>query len=124
MVAKKADAGTIEIHTVKQGRIKLRMIGRTPLYFNSMSSKAMRDLLIGGGKKTAAEKKEIKHNPEQEFPSSPARAVGRECGYGPRLGAWWGRRVAAAPSSRSLGRAAAEGEALAADEARPDNCLP
>ena len=70
MVAKKADAGTIEIHTVKQGRIKLRMIGRTPLYFNSMSSKAMRDLLIGGGKKTAAEKKEIKHNPEQEFRES------------------------------------------------------
>ena len=65
MVAKKADAGTIEIHTVKQGRIKLRMIGRTPLYFNSMSSKAMRDLLIGGGKKTAAEKKEIKHNPNR-----------------------------------------------------------
>ena len=70
MVVKKADAGTIEIHTVKQGRIKLRMIGRTPLYFNSMSSKAMRDLLIGGGKKTAAEKKEIKHNPEQEFRES------------------------------------------------------
>jgi hypothetical protein len=27
----------------------------------------MRDLLIGGGKKTAAQRKEIKHNPEQEY---------------------------------------------------------
>ena len=69
MVAKKTDA-TIEIHSVKRGNITLRMIGQTPLYFNSMSAKAMRDLLIGGGKKTAAEKKEIKHNPEQEFRES------------------------------------------------------
>ena len=69
MVAKKS-AETIQIHSVKQGKITLRMIGQTPLYFNSMSSKAMRDLRIGGGKKTAAEKKEIKHNPEQEFRES------------------------------------------------------
>jgi hypothetical protein len=61
---------TVEIHTLKQGRIKLRMIGQTPLYFNSMGAKAWRDLLVGSGKKTAAEKKEIKHNPEQEFRDS------------------------------------------------------
>lgn len=70
MVAKKTTTNTIEVHSVKQGKITLRMIGQTPLYFNSMSSKAMRDLLIGGGRKTAAEKKEIKHNPEQEFRES------------------------------------------------------
>ena len=52
---------------IKQGTIKLRLIGQTPMYFNSMSSKAKRDLLVGAGRKTAAEKKEIKHNPEQEF---------------------------------------------------------
>ena len=61
---------TLEIQPLKRGRIKLRMMGTTPLYFNSMSSKAMRDLLIGGGKKTAAQRKEIKHNPEQEFRDS------------------------------------------------------
>tara|TARA_R110000868_G_scaffold348170_1_gene609126 strand:+ start:75 stop:806 length:732 start_codon:yes stop_codon:yes gene_type:complete len=60
----------MEIHALKQGRIKLRMIGQTPLYFNSMGAKAWRDLLVGGGKKTAAEKKNIKHNPEQEFRDS------------------------------------------------------
>lgn len=61
---------TMEIHALKQGRVKLRMIGQTPLYFNSMGAKAWRDLLVGGGKKTAAQKKEIKHNPEAEFRDS------------------------------------------------------
>jgi len=48
----------------------LRMIGQTPMYFNSMGAKAWRDLLVGGGKKTAAQKKDIKHNPEAEFRDS------------------------------------------------------
>ena len=61
---------TLQIDALKQGRIKLRMIGETPLYFNSMSAKAMRSLLIGGGKKTSAEKQNIKHNPEEEFRDS------------------------------------------------------
>ena len=69
-VTKKTGNETVEIHALKQGRITLRMIGQTPLYFNSMSAKSKRDLLIGGGKKTAAQKKEIKHNPEQEFQDS------------------------------------------------------
>lgn len=60
----------LHIDPLKQGRVTLRLIGRTPLYFNAMSAKAKRDLLIGGGKKTAAEKREIKHNPEQEFRDS------------------------------------------------------
>ena len=71
MATKKApQEAALEIQPLKQGRIKLRMMGTTPLYFNSMSSKAMRDLLIGGGKKTAAQRKEIKHNPEQEYRDS------------------------------------------------------
>ena len=35
-----------------------------------MGAKAWRDLLVGGGKKTAAQKKDIKHNPEAEFRDS------------------------------------------------------
>jgi hypothetical protein len=50
---------TMEIVALKQGRIKLRMIGQTPMYFNSMGAKAWRDLLVGGGKKTTAEKQHI-----------------------------------------------------------------
>lgn len=61
---------TLQIDALKQGRVTLRMIGTTGFYFNAMSAKAKRDLLIGGGKKTAAQKKEIKHNPEQEFRDS------------------------------------------------------
>ena len=70
MALKKAEAGTLHIDPLKQGRIKLRLIGTTPMYMNSMSVKAKRDLLIGGGKKTAAERKEIKHDPEREFRDS------------------------------------------------------
>ena len=60
----------LQIDALKQGRVTLKMIGTTPLYFNSMSAKAKRTLLIGGGKKTAAEKRELKHDPEQEFRDS------------------------------------------------------
>lgn len=70
MALKKAEEGSLHIDALKQGRVTLRMIGNTPMYMNSMSIKAKRDLLIGGGKKTAAEKKDIKHNPEQEFRDS------------------------------------------------------
>lgn len=80
MALKKVEAGTLQIDALKQGRVKLRLIGRTPLYMNSMSIKAKRDLLIGGGKKTAAEKKEIKHDPENEF-----RASAHKKSYGETL---------------------------------------
>lgn len=72
MAVKKAETG-LHIDALKQGRVTLRMIGTTPFYFNAMSAKAKRSLLIGGGKKTAAEKKEIKHDPEQEFRDSVYR---------------------------------------------------
>lgn len=63
----------LEISPLKQGRVTLKLIGTTPLYFNAMSAKAKRTLLLGGGKKTAAEKKELKHDPENEFRDSVYR---------------------------------------------------
>lgn len=72
MAVKKAN-DTLQIDALKQGRVTLRMIGATPLYFNAMSAKAKRTLLIGGGKKTAAQKRDIKHDPEQEFRDSVYR---------------------------------------------------
>lgn len=78
MAIKKAEAGTLHIDALKQGRVTLRMIGTTPLYFNAMSAKAKRTLLIGGGKKTAAEKKELKHDPEQEYRDSIYRQAAGE----------------------------------------------
>jgi len=70
MAVKKAEAGTLQIDALKQGRVTLRMIGTTPLYFNAQSAKTKRSLLIGGSKKTAAERKELKHDPEQEYRDS------------------------------------------------------
>lgn len=58
------------IEALDQQEMTLRIIGRTPLYFNKMSAKAQRSLFVGGGKKTAAQKREIKHNPEEEFAAS------------------------------------------------------
>lgn len=73
MAIKKAEAGTLQIDPLKQGRVTLKLIGTTGFYFNAMSAKAKRTLLIGGGKKTAAEKRELKHNPEEEFRDSVYR---------------------------------------------------
>lgn len=69
-MAKSAEPTTLHIDALKQGRVKMRIIGNTPMFFNAMSVKAKRSLLLGGGKKTAAEKKDIKHDPESEFRDS------------------------------------------------------
>lgn len=72
MAVKKAETG-LSIEPLKRGRVRLRLLGETPLYFNAMSAKAMRTLLVGGGKKTAAEKRELKHDPEREYRDSVYR---------------------------------------------------
>lgn len=76
-----AKTDTITIEPLKRGFLTLRVIGDTPLYYNAMAAKAKRDLLIGGRRKTAAERALIKHNPEQEFRDS----VYRDPGDGPTL---------------------------------------
>lgn len=79
MAVKKAEA-PVEIDPLKQSRVRFKIVGTAPMYFNAMSVKAKRDLMIGGRKKTAADKKEIKHNPEQEFYDSTYRVK-----HGPTL---------------------------------------
>lgn len=69
-MAKTNEPTTLHIDALKQGRVKMRIIGSTPMFFNAMSVKAKRSLLLGGGKKTAAEKREIKHDPETEYRDS------------------------------------------------------
>ena len=73
MAVKRAEAGSLQIDALKQGRVTLRMIGTTPLYYNAMSLKVKHTLQAGGAKKTAAEKRELKHDPEQEFRESVYR---------------------------------------------------
>lgn len=69
MAIKKSET-EITITPIKRASVKLRIIGITPLFQNRMANKAKQTLLVGGGKKTAAEKKQLKHNPLQEFRDS------------------------------------------------------
>ena len=72
MVAKKntVKAMGLSIESLQQTEVSFKIIGTAPLIYNSMSLKAQKTLLMGAAKKTAAEKKEIKHNPEEEFVDS------------------------------------------------------
>lgn len=72
MATKKAPVAAA-IEELDQREMTVRIIGTTPMYFNRMAEKARRALFIGGGKKTAAEKKAIKHEPELEYRSSVYR---------------------------------------------------
>ena len=66
----KTPAKTAEVITIpklEMGEVKVAIVGVTGLYINRMSAKAKRQLLIGGRKKTAAERTQIKHDPHAEF---------------------------------------------------------
>lgn len=69
-MAKNTETQALEIRPLKGGALTVKIIGSSPMYMNQMSAKARRDMLIGGAKKTAAERKTIKHNPEVEFANS------------------------------------------------------
>lgn len=69
--AKKVEAvSEIHITPLKRGSVTLRLIGTTPMFQNRMSNKVKRTLLVGGAKKTKAERAEIKHQPIAEFRDS------------------------------------------------------
>ena len=72
MAVKKVAAQTeVQIIKVSTQSITFCVLGRTPLIFNSMSGKAMRDLLLPKGKKTTAEKAStLKHDPVSEYRNS------------------------------------------------------
>lgn len=73
-MAKAPASQTVAITPLKGGVVSVKIIGMSPLYLNQMSAKARRDMLIGGAKKTASERKNIKHDPESEFRNSIYRA--------------------------------------------------
>jgi hypothetical protein len=64
-----------EIHVpeLKRGVVRLRIIGQTPMFQNRMAAKAKQQLLVGGRKKTAADRAQIKHHPIAEFRDSLER---------------------------------------------------
>lgn len=75
MAVKKAES-TIEVPPLHRGEIKLRIIGQTPMFMNRMAAKAKQQLLVGGRKKTAADKAKIKHDPLAEYRDSMERLPG------------------------------------------------
>lgn len=83
MVAKSkgAEAPTeIDILEITTGRAEFMIVGTSPLIFNRMAEKAKRTLLLGGTKKTAADKAaNLKHEPIEEYRASVYRNTGDEC---------------------------------------------
>ena len=65
MASKKDDA--IVVPTLDTETRRFALVGETGLYCHRMSAKAKRQLMIGGRKKTAAERLHLKHDPRAEF---------------------------------------------------------
>lgn len=64
-----AEISTIEI---KMQKVTYCVLGKTPIILNRLSEKAKHQLLMPAGRKTSAEKAtSLKHNPFEEFKSSP-----------------------------------------------------
>ena len=70
MAAKKPSTETSIIKPLDRRGATVTIVGKTPLIVNRMSAKARHTLLVGGARKTAAERAEIKHHPEEEFRES------------------------------------------------------
>lgn len=74
-----SSAETVEIKVleISQGRINIAVIGSMPLYFNCVSAKAKRELLMPRGRLTAADKAtKLKHDPIAEFRDSVYKTMG------------------------------------------------
>lgn len=66
----KTQTTEITVQPLKRGSIRLRIVGVTPLFQNRMANKAKQQLLVGGARKTKADRVLIKHDPLQEFRDS------------------------------------------------------
>ena len=67
---KKNETSEIVVAAIEMKPIVVNIIGTSPLYCHRMGAKAKQTLLLGGKKKTAAEKLELKHHPLDEFQDS------------------------------------------------------
>jgi hypothetical protein len=69
-VKKETQETEIFVQPLKRGSVRLRLIGTTPLYQNRMAAKARQELLVGGRKKSKADRASIKHDPMTEYNDS------------------------------------------------------
>lgn len=70
MAKAKDESAEISVVPLKRATVKLRIVGTTPLFQNRMANKVKGILLVGGGKKSRAERAHIKHDPLCEFRDS------------------------------------------------------
>ena len=61
---------TISIEEIRRDTATVTLIGKTGLYCHRMTTKAKHQLMLGGRRKTAAERATIKHHPRDEFLAS------------------------------------------------------
>lgn len=64
---------TIQISSITTGRVSMRIVGTSPLYYNSMNAKSQRGMLLPevSGRRTKAERAvALKHEPIEEFRNS------------------------------------------------------
>lgn len=70
----KTETTEVNILEISQGVARFAVVGTSEFYFNRMSEKAKRTLLLGGRKKTEADKiANLKHNPVEEYRDSVYR---------------------------------------------------
>lgn len=84
-MAKVDNEQEIIVPALRRGIVKLRIIGQTPLFQNRMAAKAKQQLLVGGGKKTAADKVKVKHDPLAEYRDSMERVADGPTALGMRV---------------------------------------
>jgi hypothetical protein len=71
-MATKNDQTEISTIEIKMARVTYCVLGTTPIILNRLAEKARHQLLMPSGRKTSAEKAtNLKHNPFDEFRSSP-----------------------------------------------------
>ena len=75
-MAKAPTTAEIEVIALSTAAVVFHVVGTSPLIFNAMSAKARESLLLGGSKKTVAEKAgTIKHDPPAEYRASVYREI-------------------------------------------------
>lgn len=57
----------IRIEPLQLGRLRLRIVGTTPLYQNRLTEKYRQEMLVGSRPKTRADRAQIRHQPQAEF---------------------------------------------------------
>ena len=85
MAKKEKSEAILDIIRVEQGQIELCLLGTTSKFYNKLSEKAKRELLLPRGRLSAAQKAiNLKHDPITEFRNSVHRMQGFGVNHDPK----------------------------------------